>query len=229
MLPWRFLSHGAGSAARNMAIDEALLREVHEPILRLYLWEDPVVSLGYFQAASVAGSRSFIRRYTGGGLVDHAHDVTYTIALPRAHPWMQLSLAECYATIHRGIQAVLAATGLSVELARQAAEAESAACFQKPVRFDLMSNSQKVAGAAQRRTREGLLHQGSILLAGPQKNETVRAKFPQEFFAHHDFAWNEGELTRAELSYADEIERSRYGTKAWNFWKRDSGESPPLF
>ena len=96
MTSWRLLTHGAGSPACNMAVDEALLRNVREPVLRIYEWSVPAVSLGYFQPSALAGERPFVRRYTGGGLVDHAHDVTYTIVLPRAHPWLQLSAPEDY-------------------------------------------------------------------------------------------------------------------------------------
>jgi lipoate-protein ligase A len=102
MIPWRLLIHGPGSPAQNMAIDEALLREVLEPVLRIYEWNVPAVSLGYFQPAALAGDRPFVRRYTGGGLVDHARDITYTIVVPRAHPWMELSAPESYRYIHRG-------------------------------------------------------------------------------------------------------------------------------
>src|SRR5271163_2205286 len=109
MSPWRLLINGPASPARNMAIDEALLREVHKPVLRIYEWSVPAVSLGYFQLAALAVDRPFVRRYTGGGLVDHARDVTYTIVLPRAHPWMELSAPESYGRIHRGVQAALAA------------------------------------------------------------------------------------------------------------------------
>ncbi len=217
MPPWRLLVHGPASAARNMAIDEALLREIQEPVLRLYEWNEPAVSLGYFQAATLAGSRPFVRRYTGGGLVDHAHDITYTIVLPRAHPWMQLSAPESYATIHRGVQAVLGAAGLATELTPEATENDSASCFQKPVRFDLMSGGRKLSGAAQRRTREGLLHQGSILLTDPAKNEGLRALFPQTFFAHHELAGRSDELTPAESTLATQLEHDRYATEAWNY------------
>ena len=127
-----------------MAIDEALLREVREPVLRLYEWDAPAVSLGYFQPAALApADRPFVRRYTGGGLVDHAHDITYTIVLPRAHPWMQLSAPESYAQIHRGVRAALAAAGIGSELAPVAADASSEACFQKPVRHDIMSGERE--------------------------------------------------------------------------------------
>ena len=216
MFHWRLLVHGPASPARNMAIDEALLREVREPVLRIYEWDVPAVSLGYFQPAALAGDRPFIRRYTGGGLVDHAQDVTYTIVLPRAHPWMELSAPESYCVIHRGVQAVLAACGIKSELTPSAASAESDACFQKPVRFDVVAAERKLSGAAQRRTREGMLHQGSILLPDPAKNTELRHAFAKAFSAQLELSMKAGDLTPAESARAADLERDRYATEAWN-------------
>jgi len=216
MTSWRLFIHGAASPARNMAIDEALLREIREPVLRLYEWSVPAVSLGYFQPAVLAGERPFVRRYTGGGLVDHARDVTYTIVLPRAHPWMELSAPQSYCEIHKGVQAALTACGIVSELAPAAREVESEACFQKPVRFDIVAGADKLSGAAQRRTREGMLHQGSILLPDPAQNAALRAGFAPAFAAHLKLTLTPGELTAAESARAAELERDRYSTDAWN-------------
>jgi lipoate-protein ligase A len=199
-----------------MAVDEALLREVREPVLRIYEWSVPAVSLGYFQPAALAGERPFVRRYTGGGLVDHAHDVTYTIVLPRAHPWMELSMPESYCLVHQGVQAALAACGIESELTPASIGIESEACFQKPVRFDIVSGVQKLSGAAQRRTREGLLHQGSILLPDPARNSDLRAAFPEAFAARLELAMTPGDLTADEAARAADLERDRYSTEAWN-------------
>ena len=216
MPPWRLLIDGPASPARNMAVDEALLREVCEPVLRIYEWSVPAVSLGYFQAAALAGDRPFIRRYTGGGLVDHAHDVTYTIVLPRAHPWLELSAPESYCTIHRGVQAALAACGIESELTPSAHAVESEACFAKPVKFDIVSGAAKLSGAAQRRTREGLLHQGSILLPDPARNPALRRDFAGAFSERLELTVSPGKLTDAESSRAAGLERDRYATDAWN-------------
>jgi lipoate-protein ligase A len=217
MTPWRLLIHGAAAPARNMAIDEALLREIDAPVLRLYEWSVPAVSLGYFQASALApAGRPFVRRYTGGGLVDHAEDVTYTVVLPRAHPWMELSAPESYAAIHRGVLAVLASIGIDGELAPSAGTQESEACFQKPVRFDLVAGDRKLSGAAQRRTREGMLHQGSILLPQPAKNSALRSRFVAAFSRALELAFQPSELTPAESSRASDLERERYATEAWN-------------
>jgi lipoate-protein ligase A len=201
-----------------MAIDEALLREVREPVLRLYEWNVPAVSIGYFQAADLApAGRPFIRRYTGGGLVDHACDVTYTLVLPRAHPWMELSAPESYGLVHRGVQAALVACGIDSELMPAPGTVESEACFQKPVRFDLVSVGRKLSGAAQRRTREGLLHQGSILLPDPAQNGRLRSVFADAFAARLELTLIPGELTSGESALAAGLERDRYATDAWNY------------
>ena len=214
--PWRLLLHRAASPARNMAIDEALLREVREPVLRLYEWSVPAVSLGYFQPAALAGERPFVRRYTGGGLVDHARDVTYTIVLPRKHPWMELSAPDSYCQVHRGVQAALAACGIQSELTPAALAIESDACFAKPVRFDIVAGASKLSGAAQRRTREGLLHQGSILLPDPARNGDLRAAFADAFAARLELAMKPDDLTSAEFARAADLERDRYSSDGWN-------------
>jgi lipoyl(octanoyl) transferase len=217
MTSWRLLVHGSASPARNMAIDEALLREVREPVLRIYEWNVPAVSLGYFQPAALAPEgRPFVRRYTGGGLVDHAHDVTYTIVLPRAHPWMELSMPESYCHIHRGVQNALAACGIESELTPSTHAVESEACFAKPVKFDLIANNRKLSGAAQRRTREGLLHQGSILLHNPARNSDLRRAFTVAFASRLELTMSPADLTPAEASRATDLERDRYATEAWN-------------
>ena len=216
MTSWRLLIHGPASPARNMAIDEALLREVREPVLRIYEWSVPAVSLGYFQPAALAGERPFVRRYTGGGLVNHAHDVTYTIVLPRKHPWMELSMPESYCKIHLGVQAALTACGIVSELTPTAHAVESDACFAKPVRFDIVAGTSKLSGAAQRRTREGLLHQGSILLPDPARNTALRAGLPQAFSAQMELGIKPGDLTPSESARAADLERDRYSCDAWN-------------
>jgi len=216
MTSWRLLVHGPASPARNMAVDEALLREVREPILRIYEWSVPAVSLGYFQPAALAGERPFVRRYTGGGLVDHARDVTYTIVLPRKHAWMELSAPDSYCQVHRGVQAALAACGIESDLTPAAHAVESDACFAKAVRFDIVAAGRKLSGAAQRRTREGLLHQGSILLPDPARNAALRRAFAQAFVARLELAASPGEFTIAESARAVDLERDRYATDAWN-------------
>lgn len=213
----RLLRQGPGSPAQNMAIDEALLRLVTVPILRLYRWDCPAISIGYFDSfRDVPAGRPFVRRFTGGGLVDHARDVTYSIIVPRDHPLSQAGPQESYCQVHRAIADALATCGWTAELADQSAQTASNACFQKPVKFDVVQDGTKLAGAAQRRTREGCLHQGSILLpAVPNRDALEQSLIAclQPLLAER---LEPDELTTAETTKADLLEHDRYSTEAWN-------------
>src|SRR5262245_20435353 len=74
------------SAAVNMAIDEALLEHSTTPALRFYSWNRPALSFGYFgrlaDAMKSGNSREIVRRWTGGGIVLHGADLTYSLILP---------------------------------------------------------------------------------------------------------------------------------------------------
>lgn len=73
----------AGSAAFNMALDEALLESAAAPLLRFYRWRRPALSFGYFgrydEAAAQSSHREIVRRWTGGGIVPHGDDLTYSV------------------------------------------------------------------------------------------------------------------------------------------------------
>lgn len=154
----------------NMAVDEALMRAVGEvAVLRLYHWEGDWVSLGYFQslgeARRIFGERpDYVRRWTGGGVVDHREDLTYTLAIPRGHELAGRRGNESYCAIHREIAKCLGEGGIPCGLTREDSPAATSACFEKPVAWDLLGAAgEKLAGAGQRRSRWGVLHQGSVM------------------------------------------------------------------
>lgn len=215
---WRLILDPAASAAYNMAVDEALLRDVTAPVLRIYNWKDDAQTIGYFQKAEVAiPGVAMVRRYTGGGLVDHRQDQTYTVVLPRAHPWMELPTPESYSRIHEGVLAAIKRLGVAAQLAPSCDENESAACFQKAVKYDITApGGVKLSGAAQRRTREGLLHQGSILLPDPSQNQALYQLLGQAMGETLGFDWKLCELTESEQKRARILEVERYATDAWN-------------
>jgi lipoate-protein ligase A len=78
------------------------------------------------------------------------------------HPWYSLTAIESYRSIHAWIQAAFTQLSVSTSLAPTALRAQPGQCFIGFEQFDLLWRGQKIAGAAQRRRRDGLLIQGSV-------------------------------------------------------------------
>jgi len=166
---WLLLNHRPRPPAENMAWDEALLESaprLGRPVLRFYGWAAPAVTFGFFQRFAeverLTPLRPLIRRPTGGGLVPHEADWTYSVVVPTGDPWYSLKAAASYQRMHEWIRAAFAEVALTTELSGSSRAGASGQCFAGAEQFDLLLGERKIAGAAQRRTRAGLLIQGSI-------------------------------------------------------------------
>jgi lipoate-protein ligase A len=174
---WLLLNSGRCGAAFNMALDEALLENVARlgaPVLRFYGWTEPAATFGYFQKFSEIERatllRPLIRRPTGGGIVPHDCDWTYSAVFPPGHEWHSLKAEESYRRIHAWIQSAFAEMNIETELAPCCQKSEignrkseiPGACFVGHEKSDLLWREKKIAGAAQRRNKLGLLIQGSV-------------------------------------------------------------------
>ncbi len=166
---WVRLDSGPGAPAYNMAVDEALLEAapaLGQPVLRFYGWTEPAATFGYFQKISeierVTRLRPLVRRPTGGGLVPHDADWTYSLAFPPAHAWHALRATESYERVHQWLRAAFARLGVAAELAPCCRKEIPGQCFAGHEKSDLLWHGRKIAGAAQRRTKTGLLIQGSV-------------------------------------------------------------------
>ena len=153
-----------------MAVDEWLLESATEPTLRVYRWLGEWGSVGYFgslaDAATAFPGLAWVRRWTGGGTVDHRADWTYTLAAPVGCNLARMRGAESYRAIHAAVARALATEGIETRLSQGDEATGAALCFENPVSHDLVDTSgRKLAGAGQRRTKAGLLHQGSVAAA----------------------------------------------------------------
>ena len=90
-------------------------------MLRFYGWTEPAATFGYFQKyAEVERAtqlRPLIRRPTGGGIVPHDADWTYSLVFPPGHEWHSLKAEESYRRIHDWIQSAFAKLKVETELA----------------------------------------------------------------------------------------------------------------
>lgn len=152
-----------------MALDEALMdcaSEIGAPVLRFYGWTEPAASFGYSQHyAEIERAtmlRPLVRRPTGGGLVPHDSDWTYSLAFPPEHFWYHFKAIESYERVHEWIRDAFARMKVETALSPGTPKALPGQCFIGSERFDVLWFGKKIAGAAQRRSRKGLLIQGSI-------------------------------------------------------------------
>jgi lipoate-protein ligase A len=166
---WLLLRSDRAGAAENMALDEALVHEsarLRQPLLRFYAWAEPAATFGYFQkyaeVARLTPLRPLVRRPTGGGVVPHDADWTYSLVLPPTHRWYGLRAVESYRLLHEWLQAAFARIKIRSELSPVCRKDLAGQCFAGAEKFDLLWQGRKMAGAAQRRSREGLLIQGSL-------------------------------------------------------------------
>lgn len=185
ILPTRTLT-----AAANMAVDHLMLSAYPSPDaprFRHYEWASPAFTFGRSQKFVEAGAAlpvhatwreahehfasrfQLVRRTTGGGVVDHRDDWTYALVIPASHPLGCAKAAEAYRQVHEMLAWALRAQEIEASLAPCPCDGEPRAretakvCFDRAEPADVVDAAgAKLAGAAQRRTRDGLLMQGSV-------------------------------------------------------------------
>jgi lipoate-protein ligase A len=162
-----FPDETARGGPEQMALDEAMFEEAKRPVLRVYRWAGQAVSFGHSQSFAAVKERypclPTVRRWTGGGIVEHGADWTFSLIIPSREPLATARLEEAYRSIHSQVATVLNELGYSARLAELGDCAEGMACFSAPVLHDVIGpDRRKFCGGAQRRTRRGFLHQGSI-------------------------------------------------------------------
>ncbi len=180
-MQWEFIDTGVRSAEENMATDAELLKSLSEfprPILHTYKWHRPSITYGYFikpfdllnQDSLSDYAIDLARRPTGGGITLHLGDLAYSVLIPAGHPNYSLCTLTNYAYIHSMLSKAIQRCFSKIipELVPQPLIAKHPShalfCMAHPIQYDLLIKGKKVAGGAQRRTKYGFLHQGTVCL-----------------------------------------------------------------
>ena len=221
---WLLLNSGRCDAAFNMALDEALLENVarlDSPVLRFYGWTEPAATFGYFQKYAEVERATLlcplIRRPTGGGIVPHDADWTYSIAFPPGHEWHSLKAEESYRRIHDWLRLAFAEMKIETELAPCCKKTLPGQCFVGHEKFDLLWHGKKIAGAAQRRNKLGLLIQGSVQppplsLSRTDWEDAMRGAGEKYFSVTWTDLAPDGELG----NHAEELAQEKYSQSCYN-------------
>jgi len=204
------------SGPEAMAVDQWLFETSRLPVLRIYGWAGDWASVGYF--GNIAGASAafpgvkMVRRWTGGGIVDHRTDWTYTVVAPQGEPMAGWRGVESYRCIHAALAETLTAEKIDVRSSGGGLETGAALCFENPVSHDLIdADGRKIAGAGQRRSRLGLLHQGSVAVGCTEAKSRDRA---EDFANRLSGSW---EIFRKQPD-SGEIDRrveARYALDEW--------------
>ena len=192
----------------QMACDEVLLAHARGPVLRVFRWTGPWVSIGYFvpwrEAGATQPGTPVCRRWTGGGVVVHDRDFTFSLVAPRTESWSVLRPDESYRVLHLALASALEDAGCEAVLFDQEARG-GASCFAGPVRYDVVDWTRKIAGGSQRRTKRVLLHQGSIRQKGLESGFGQRLAAS---LAAETERWSTPENFEAETT---DLQASKYG------------------
>jgi lipoyl(octanoyl) transferase len=163
-----------------MAIDEHLLARhgpAGAPMLRLYGWDPPAITIGRYQAMDcidIVACREdgveIVRRVTGGGAIFHDNEITYSVVWPDAGIDRPGGIDRTFETINAFILEAYRSLGLDPAYAKDHqrqgnSPGRTQFCFSGNELYDILIEGKKIGGNAQRRVRGAVLQHGCIPLA----------------------------------------------------------------
>jgi lipoate-protein ligase A len=249
----RLLRHEPAAGAWNMAVDEVLLDRTQkraEPCLRIYGWNEPTLSLGYFQTYSdrhqhaASQTCAVVRRLTGGGAILHDKEITYSIVLPGGHP-LAARRDELYHAMHGCLIEALASFGAAARLCEVGTTVKSAPepflCFQRRSPGDVLLGEHKILGSAQRRRNGAVLQHGSLLWrtsqAAPElpgvadlsvgliPSDKLLEGWLDGLAGRLGFSWRNEGMDTTEIGLSHDLAESRYKGEIWTKYRGRRAET----
>lgn len=165
-----------------MQKDHDLLESLQEPILHFYEWKNPSITCGYFikpekyfslEALQKEGI-DLAKRPTGGGCVFHLWDLAFSLLIPHDHKLCYSKPLLNYAWVNEMVLNACMELFFK-EMALQKEDHQNNDllkdfCMAHPTHYDVVYGQKKIAGAAQRKTKKGFLHQGTVFIQRPNLN-----------------------------------------------------------
>ncbi len=252
---WRLLFTPDVDPYMNMAIDEALTRECIDSedkptAIRFYTWKETSCSIGYFQKmkdvlkAPNDKEIPVVRRPTGGGIVYHGNDITFSIVKKSMQPGKQENITSFYKLIGESLLMSLERLGFTGTFYLPDEEShrsepkknpfnnrlsQHSFCSETPAKYDIMIDGSKVAGYAARKSQGAVLYQGYL---------DVYKRWKEQYNDSHEKAINllfdnltssfkdvfgitltSSQLTEEEKRLANEIRNKKYACDEWNYRK----------
>jgi lipoate---protein ligase len=175
---------GVSSAIDSMQLDAqwiTALSTFERPRIRFYDWERKSITYGHFIDSNkwlTAGSVEHLgfdiaRRPTGGGLIFHYNDFSYTVAIPSHHPKFSQNVLSNYHLINSALLEAVSHIQGSFCLQEQSNRDSKFTqfCMATATQYDLIYGGRKLGGSAQRKTAHGFVHQGTLFITPPNWQE----------------------------------------------------------
>lgn len=230
-LTFRLILDPPRDAALNMAIDELLMESQSlsepPPVLRFYSWSEPAYSAGYFQNVAEIVKRfrcvkkniSVVKRFTGGGLVFHGKDLTFSLSMKDSDHFFLGNVKDSYLKVNEALRSGLKPAFPDIDYAdcRDIPSGRGdggRVCFEAPSCYDLLLHGKKVVGASQRRKGGAILHQSSVFLNGDES--ILRRHILEGFMEKWKIDFFEKPLSAEEL-FAAQQKKERYASSEWAY------------
>jgi len=226
----------------NMAVDEAILRnavELGKPTLRFYRWNEPTLSLGYFQKVddrqrhTASLDCACVRRASGGGAIMHDRELTYSFVAPVRDSRSE-ETTRWFDLFHETLIEVLATWDIDAHLSgkpQTRSSEEPFLCFQRRHEVDVIVDGHKICGSAQRRHQVAVLQHGSVILqqspSAPEllgleeitgqeiSFETLVNRWQRHLKDRFGSTYTPGPITDKEVESAQQIESSKFAHPDW--------------
>ncbi len=213
-----------------MAIDEAIFKAIIEnkvpPTLRLYTWNPPALSIGYFQDTEsplieeyLKKGYPLVRRPTGGLAVLHEDEMSYSMTGIMARDGFPVNRQEAYRQAHESIRTALLDLGFEAKLSQeQKPGINNAFCSASWLPYDIiLEHKGKIGGSAQRKSGKVLLQHGSISLPEEVDRDYLRDKIAENFGKVLGIELELQQLTDEEISLSKKLIKEKYGKWKWNY------------
>ncbi|MCK5834714.1 MAG: lipoate--protein ligase family protein [Lentisphaeria bacterium] len=218
---WVLFEDQSYNAAENMAIDALIFDHFKSPVLRFYNWNKDAISIGVSQRYEKTKREGFelVRRQTGGGIVDHSNSFTYTIVFPANHEMVKKETLISYQKINEAVKNAIVAMDFTVDLTdveiAKDIPRDAMPCAAHPTKYDIVQNSSKISGCAQRRTQSGILHQGYISdLVGDEGQ--LRKLIIKEIGKAFNCTWSKLDKWESFDSDLEKLVETQYGNETWS-------------
>lgn len=248
----RLILDPPGGGAWNMGVDESLLESLADGkacCWRFYQWDEPTLSLGYFQAYDdrrrhpASLGCPIVRRPSGGGAILHDLELTYSLVVPPAVP-LARQPRQLYETVHATLIRALAELGAGSasffgHFGGGVPAERSFLCFERRSPGDVVYGEAKIAGSAQRRRRGAVLQHGSVLLGRsaaapelpgiaeltglPLTPGTLADAWLPQLQKHLGLVFSRDELSAAQRRGAERFAEEKYASDDWTKGRRASG------